>query len=402
MSKQNKRVNAAAASGRPCIDIEGVIGWEVTARGVKRQLARIDEEETDVSEIVVLMNSPGGYIDEGIGIYTALKNHPANIHVHITGMAASMGSVISMAGDKVTMEDVGAFMIHPPSSIVWGIAEDMRKEADVLDTYEARIVKAYNRRADKLNLSADELSEAIAEETWYTSDEALEAGFIDAITDGVDGVEIEEEIDAEEAAASARAWLRAAQYKNTPEDIAKKIRKPKEVKLNNVGVKSLMCAIATDGSAVETTEGNTMSKEGQVSAADSQKAVDDAVAENNAMWTALLGHENAGNTKAVMEIAALNLPAEASAKMMDLVEKPVVAAAAPVEPATPAADPAAPAASAQTSEQLQSAVMALIANNSVNTLTPAAVSEPNNGGAPKEEEDLDAVFARLKAEGSVK
>ncbi len=284
------------------IDIEGVIGWEVTARNVKREL----KDMGDVDEIDVFMNSPGGYIDDGFGTFTALKNHPAKINMHITGMAASMGSVIAMAGDTVTIEPTGMMMIHPPASIAWGTAVEMRKEADVLDKYESRLITAYKRR--DLNISEDDLKEAVADETWYTAQEALDAGFVDSITDGQE--------EPAEATNAALEWLRVAKYKNAPEEIANKI-KTNRAKSN----KLKQDLILNDGSAVKTTEGTEMTKEVDVSAADIEAQVSAAVEANDEKWKALLSHENASNTNAVMEIAAMNLDAEKSAKMMGLVAK---------------------------------------------------------------------------------
>lgn len=285
------------------IDIEGVIGWEVLARDIKRELKDMGE----VDEIDVFINSPGGYIDDGFGTFTALKNHSAKINMHITGMAASMGSVIAMAGDTVTIEETGMMMIHPPASIAWGTAVEMRKEADVLDKYESRIATAYKRR--DLNISNDELSEAIADETWYTAQEALEAGFVDAVTDG--------EQAANEPSNAAIEWLRVARYKNAPESVAKQIKtnRAKASKLANK-------LITNDGSAVETHERENMSDEKTYSEADLETAVEKAVAKALAdvetkddVAVALMNEEGATleSVKAAMD---MGLNAEQAKKFM--------------------------------------------------------------------------------------
>ena len=299
------------------IDIEGVIGWEVTARDVKRQLADMG----DVDEIQVNINSPGGYIDDGFGIYTALVNHPATIHTHVTGMAASMASVLARAGDTTTIEPTGMFMIHPPSSIVWGTAVDMRKGADVLDKCETRLVKAYNRR--DLNIDADELAESIAAETWYTSDEAVAAGFADSVSEGG-----EQSID-EGAANNALAWMKVAAFKNAPDNVAESFGFYKTQNINNAATKKMVKALAQDGSAVETTEGKKMTEQVTVSEAD----VDQAVKENNDKWTALMSHERGGNREAVAKVMSFGMSLEKSLEMMDLVE-PVENAVETAEPET--------------------------------------------------------------------
>lgn len=244
------------------LDIEGVIGWDVTASSVKRTLAEFDESE----DLLATLNSPGGYIDDGFSIYTALKNRPGNVHIHITGIAASMGSVIAMAGDTVTMEETGLAMIHPPSSIAWGTAVDMRKQADVLDKYESRIVTAYERRT--LKLSSEELANAIAEETWYTAQEFLAAGFIDEVRDG------------EPAASTTQnrasvEWLRVAQYKNVPKAASKFFKTNGAPKLTNI--QFIENNFQDDEQAlIDMTE------------EEKQKLVSDAQAAMNARWTACI------------------------------------------------------------------------------------------------------------------
>ena len=299
---------------RGTIDIEGVIGWEVLARDIKRQLKDMD----DVEEIDVFMNSPGGYIDDGFGTFTALKNHPATINMHITGMAASMGSVIAMAGDTVTIEPTGMMMIHPPASIAWGTAVEMRKEADVLDKYESRLITAYNRR--DLNITDDELAKAVADETWYTAEEALEAGFVDSIADGVD-----EDVEPTNAAIE---WLRVARYKNAPESVVNKIRtnRKKTTALANK-------LINNGGSAAETT-GDEMSKYTQAEldaavkaateaatkeakAQADKDAVDKAVNDTHDRYKQLMGHKNASNTKAVALVARSDMSIEEATEYMD-------------------------------------------------------------------------------------
>ena len=94
-------------------------------------------------------------------------------------MAASMGSVIAMAGDEIHMAANGLLMIHNPWTGSVGDAEQLRKDADLLDKMGNNIRNSY----DRSNLSADELQAAMDAETYYTAEKALEAGFIDSISD---------------------------------------------------------------------------------------------------------------------------------------------------------------------------------------------------------------------------
>jgi ATP-dependent protease ClpP protease subunit len=131
----------------------------------------------DVETINLRIASGGGSIVEGNTIYNALKRHGAKIVTHIDSLAASMASVIAMAGDEVRMAENALLMIHNPWTMSMGGAEQLRKDADLLDKMETNIRTSYARS----NLSTDELDAAMDAETYYTASEALEAGFIDEI-----------------------------------------------------------------------------------------------------------------------------------------------------------------------------------------------------------------------------
>ncbi len=137
-----------------------------------------DLKAITVSEITVRINSPGGSVFDGIAIYNALRYHPANVHVRIEGLAASIASVIAMAGDAITMAENSLMMIHNPFGWVGGEAEDMRRTADMLDKATDSIALAY---AGKSGHSVDDITPMMADETWMTAAEAKEHGFIDKV-----------------------------------------------------------------------------------------------------------------------------------------------------------------------------------------------------------------------------
>ena len=154
---------------------DNIGGWGITANDFIAELKDLG----DVDTINVRISSGGGSIVEGNAIFNALKRHPAKVVTHIDSLAASMASVIAMAGDEVRMAANGLFMIHNPWTASIGGAEKLRKDADLLDKMGNNIRNSY----DRSNLSVDELSAAMDKETFYTADEALEAGFIDSISD---------------------------------------------------------------------------------------------------------------------------------------------------------------------------------------------------------------------------
>ncbi|MBK1745520.1 MAG: Clp protease ClpP, partial [Escherichia coli] len=100
----------------------------------------------------------------------------------IDGLAASMASVIAMAGNEIIMPENAMMMIHKPWGIQGGDAEDMRKYADLLDKVEDTLIPAY---AAKTGKSAEELAEMLAAETWLNGKECVEHGFADKLAEPV-------------------------------------------------------------------------------------------------------------------------------------------------------------------------------------------------------------------------
>lgn len=151
--------------------------------GVEAETFIRDLERVDSQNISLRINSPGGNVFDGTAIYNALLRHPATVNVQIDGLAASMASIIALAGDTVEMAENAFYMIHMPWSMVVGEAGDMRKEAEILDKLSETAIKTYARNS---SLSEDEVRAAMADETWYSADEAKAAGFVDSIYTGSD------------------------------------------------------------------------------------------------------------------------------------------------------------------------------------------------------------------------
>jgi ATP-dependent Clp protease protease subunit len=131
-----------------------------------------------VAELTVRINSPGGSVFDGLAIYNALKRHEARVTVWIDGIAASIASMIAVAGDHVVMPENAMLMIHDPSALVIGTAADMRGMAEALDKMKAGMVAAY---CDKSDRDDAEIGALMAAETWLSAQEALELGFADRV-----------------------------------------------------------------------------------------------------------------------------------------------------------------------------------------------------------------------------
>lgn len=147
--------------------------WGDTAKALVDDLKGVTGDSLEVH-----LNSPGGDIFDGLAIYQALKDHEASVTVHIDGLAASIASVIAMAGDKVVMSPKASMMIHDGWTMAVGNGEELRKTADLLDKQSSIIASVY---ADRSGVAADTWRSAMREETWYTAQEALDAGLVDEV-----------------------------------------------------------------------------------------------------------------------------------------------------------------------------------------------------------------------------
>lgn len=130
------------------------------------------------SKINLRLNSPGGSVFEGIAIANAIRSHPANVTVYVDALAASIASVIAMAGDRVVMMPHSQFMVHNASGACYGDATEMTKMADLLDKQSLNIAKAY---AEHTGGSLSDWQDYMSAETWFTADEAVEAGLADEV-----------------------------------------------------------------------------------------------------------------------------------------------------------------------------------------------------------------------------
>lgn len=124
------------------------------------------------------INSPGGSVFAARAIETALREHPAQVRVHIDGLAASAATFIAMAGDEIVMSPGALFMIHNAWSIAFGNASDMRATADLLDKIDGTLVATYAARTKQ---DPQAIQQWMGAETWFTADEAVENGFADRV-----------------------------------------------------------------------------------------------------------------------------------------------------------------------------------------------------------------------------
>ena len=157
-------------------DISDISWWgdEVTPKQFKEDLDALG----DITELRIYINSGGGDVFAGQAIHSMLKRHSATKIVYIDGLAASIASVIAMAGDKIIMPTNAMMMIHNCWTIALGNADEMRKIADDLDKIDESIIAAY---VAKTGLEEADIVELMEDETWMTAQDAIDYGFADEI-----------------------------------------------------------------------------------------------------------------------------------------------------------------------------------------------------------------------------
>jgi len=155
---------------------EDIGGWfGITADSFIKEIKQLK----DVSTINLRINSNGGNVFDGVTIYNYLKSHQARVEIDIDGLAASIASIIAMAGDEVRMAENAWMMIHDPWIVTGGTAEDLRKQADTMDGIRETLLDTYMVRS---SVSREDMSAMMAEETWLNSTEAANVGLADTLT----------------------------------------------------------------------------------------------------------------------------------------------------------------------------------------------------------------------------
>lgn len=145
-------------------------GDGITAKMVSDSIKEFGE----IDDLDVRINSPGGNVFDGVTIYNRLKQLDANVTVYVDGLAASIASIIAMAGDEIILSEGTLFMVHSPMTGVYGNQRDMEETIQLLDTIEEEMITIY---AKKSGLPRSEIRSLLHAETWMTSEEAIEKGF---------------------------------------------------------------------------------------------------------------------------------------------------------------------------------------------------------------------------------
>lgn len=204
--------NSLDEGGSPfaSISIYGDVGsWGISAASFVEELKSID-----APEIWLSINSPGGEVFDGLAIHSALRSHRAKVTVQVDSLAASIASVIAMAGDRIIATPHSQFMVHDAQGVACGDPEEMREYADFLDRQSDNIASVYAERAGG---TVKQWRTRMKATTWYFADEAVEAGLADEVGQP-QRMSPEEE---EQARAVASAWdLSVYNYAHTSREEA--------------------------------------------------------------------------------------------------------------------------------------------------------------------------------------
>lgn len=156
---------------------ESLWGDSISAKQFSDTLNSLDSA---VNEITVRINSPGGDVFDGIAIYNRLKQHKAKIIVHIDGLAASIASVIALAGDEIVIGDGALYMIHLPWTFSMGNRMDLENTINRLMDAEEQMIGIYAKRT---KMDRTEIRKMLESETWLDADQAIDKGFVDKKAD---------------------------------------------------------------------------------------------------------------------------------------------------------------------------------------------------------------------------
>jgi len=177
----------ALAGDEPEIFIYSIIGWPFTdEEGLIRSMAGMKDKH-----LLARINSPGGDVFSGMSLFNAFANHPGGVTVRIEGMAASIASIVAMAGKKVEAYPNTMVMVHNAWIYAAGDHNAMREIANITEKISGQMRDIYT---GKTKTGKKEMTQMMDDETYMTAQEALEKGFIDTILKNGKGAKAEFEL----------------------------------------------------------------------------------------------------------------------------------------------------------------------------------------------------------------
>lgn len=152
----------------------GPIGADFFGEGLTAEVVIQALDAMGGKRVTARINSVGGSVFDGIAIYNALKRYKGGVDVVVDSLAASIASVIALAGETRTTASGGLWMIHRAMTFAFGNLEDMQKAMNALEAGDKAIIEIYREASGK---TADELLSLMSAETWFTAEESKAIGF---------------------------------------------------------------------------------------------------------------------------------------------------------------------------------------------------------------------------------
>lgn len=177
LDRWNAALRPTEAFSGNVIEILDIIGEDFfTGDGVTAKRVN-DKLKNMTGPVTVLINSPGGIVEEGLTIFELLREYPDTVNVKVLGMAASIASIVAMAGDSIEVAKAGFFMVHNAATIAVGTRFEMAKAFDWLEMVDEQMRDVYAARS---GLSADKIASMMDRETFMKGADAVKNGFADA------------------------------------------------------------------------------------------------------------------------------------------------------------------------------------------------------------------------------
>ena len=135
-------------------------------------------DDANGQDIILEINSPGGYVNAGSEIYTKVREYSGNVEAKIVGQACSAASWIALAANKVIISPTAQMMIHRASIAAAGNVDDLSSAINALDEMDRAYVDLYSQRTGK---KPEEVYQLMANTTWMNAKTAVENGFADEV-----------------------------------------------------------------------------------------------------------------------------------------------------------------------------------------------------------------------------
>lgn len=189
------------------IDDEVWFGDEITPESLHESLYGAENQYAD--DVHIRLNSYGGSCNAATRMFDDIRAYPGNVHITVSGTAASAATVLSMAADRLEMTPGSLWMIHDPSIVAWGNERDLLDSINLLKACKESILNMYSRRC---RWNRVEIAAMMTATTWMDAQAALRHGFIDAIANDAKNGMLQNAdkphmVDREDAEKKVQAWF---------------------------------------------------------------------------------------------------------------------------------------------------------------------------------------------------